>query len=82
MRVCAFAFIPPNLNFAVLSILLLYSCKNQATFRGKADMTFCGSPLSRSLSGVSGHRFLRRTCLLLTQSGHKRLKIAAVQPNP
>src|SRR5512133_3117315 len=30
-------------------------------FGGKADMTFCGNPLSRSLSGV------KRTCLIAAQ---------------
>ena len=34
-------------------------------------MTLCGNPLSRSLLGVERTwRFLQRTCLLLTQSGH------------
>jgi putative tryptophan/tyrosine transport system substrate-binding protein len=37
-----------------------------SAFGGKADMTLCGSPLSRSLLGA----VLRRKCLLLTQSGH------------
>jgi len=41
-----------------------------STFGGKADMTFRGSPLLRSLLGQSGHDLLRRICLLLTQSGH------------
>src|SRR5262249_34656680 len=37
-------------------------------------MTFRGSPPSRSLLGQSGHRFLRRKCLLLTQSGLGHIK--------
>ena len=45
---------------------------HMSAFGGKADMTVCGNPLSRSLLGV------KRTCRfalhipLLTQSGHQR----------
>jgi hypothetical protein len=31
-------------------------------------MTFCGNPLSRSLSELSGHGLVHRICLLLTQA--------------
>src|SRR6476659_1180224 len=34
------------------------SCPHMSAFGGKADMTLCGNPLSRSLSGV------KRTCLI------------------
>jgi hypothetical protein len=43
---------------------------HMSAFGGKADMTVCANPLSRSLLGQSGHDVLRRTCLLMTQSGH------------
>jgi hypothetical protein len=32
--------------------------------------------------GKSGHRDFRARCLLLTQSGHERLRIAAAQTDP
>ena len=43
---------------------------HMSAFGGKADMTVCGNPLLRSLLGAKRHDLLRRTCLLLTQSGH------------
>src|SRR6476646_2167933 len=47
---------------------------------GKADMTLCGNPLSRSLLGVKRTWLLQRICLLLTQSGHwARLSLAVDQ---
>jgi len=36
---------------------------HMSAFGGKADITVCGNPLSRSLLGVKrGHGLLHRTC--------------------
>src|SRR6185437_3899950 len=43
---------------------------HMSAFGGKADMTYCGNPLSRSRLIVSEHRLLHCTCPLMTQSGH------------
>jgi hypothetical protein len=39
-----------------------------SAFGAKADITLCGNPLLQSLLGQSGHRFLRRKCLLLPKA--------------
>ena len=43
---------------------------HMSAFGGKADMTFCGNSLLRSLFGGKRTYLLRCKCLLLTQSGH------------
>jgi hypothetical protein len=43
---------------------------HMSAFGGKADMTLCGNPLSRSLWGQSGRALLHCICPLMTQSGH------------
>src|SRR5215475_2749287 len=49
------------------------SALHMSAFGCKADMTVCGSPLSRSLLGESGHGLVQCKYLLLTQSGHHGL---------
>jgi hypothetical protein len=44
--------------------------------------TFAAPPMNVRFRGKSGHRALLSPCLLLTQSGHGRLRIAAVQLDP
>jgi hypothetical protein len=55
---------------------------HMSAFMGKADMTFCGSRFRGRYWVQSGHCGLRRTCLLLTQSEHRRFRIAAAQTDP
>src|SRR6187549_882539 len=47
---------------------------HMSAFGGEADKIIAACLLLRSLSGRSGHRLLRRVCLLLTQSGHCRTR--------
>jgi putative tryptophan/tyrosine transport system substrate-binding protein len=42
-----------------------------SAFGGKADMTVCGNPLSRSLLSVTRNGLLHRICPPMTQSGHR-----------
>ena len=51
------------------------SAPHMSAFGGKADMTFCGIPLLRSLLVVKRTGLVHRTCPLLTQSGHGPLPV-------
>ena len=45
-----------------------------SAFEGKPDMTFAEVRFRSRYWGQSGHRFLQRICLLLTQSGHTQTR--------
>jgi hypothetical protein len=62
-----------TLNPSTGSLGFCRECPTEMSgFRGKADMTICGAHVCfcGRYWGRSRHRFLRRICPLMTQSGH------------